>query len=147
MTEAKDKFRVTQSKHGPNLDLTAKATVGSVHAEDLASGGRRGGEDQVWQRKEQSSPGHRSWPFVCHSVPLPHRPTLRRKKADAVRGGDSLLKAVQPGGNSILWWWRPCSLTRNRTTVGKQSGKGQFLHNGMEFTSGTLQAQWLTGAT
>lgn len=54
MTEAKDKFRVTQSKHGPNLDLTAKATVGSVHAEDLASGGRRGGEDQACRGKSRA---------------------------------------------------------------------------------------------
>lgn len=71
---------------------------------------------------------------------------MEGKKAGAARGGDSLLKATQPGGNSILSWWLPYPLTHDRTAFEEQMGKGQVLHNGMEFTCVTLQAQGLTGA-
>lgn len=70
MSGAREHFGVFQSKRGPNLDLTAKAIIGSVHAEGLARGGRGSGEAKCGRRKGQTSPGHCTSSCTCDSVSL-----------------------------------------------------------------------------
>lgn len=80
MTEAKDKLRVTQSKHGPNLDLTAEAIVGSVHAEDLASGGRGGGRTKRGRGKSRARLDTALGPSGVTQFPVLIAPLYRGKK-------------------------------------------------------------------